>query len=104
MSASEHDRDALGAFALGGLDADEARRVGEHLAGCAECRAELAELNELKDLLDRYRKEAGRTTAGVIPVQVRFPQLGPAVFLAAELTAETRFPSLEIDYKRMGGR
>jgi len=58
----------------------------------------------LKDLLDKYRQEAGRTTAGVIPVQVRFPQLGPAVFLAAELTAETRFPSLEMDYKRMGGR
>lgn len=60
--------------------------------------------SDLKGLLDRFRKEEGGTTAGVIPVQVRFPQLGPAVFLAAELTAETRFPSLEIDYKRMGGR
>jgi len=58
----------------------------------------------LKDLLDKYRQQAGRTTAGVIPVQVRFPQMGPAVFMAAELTAETRFPSLELDYKRMGGR
>lgn len=58
MSASEHDRDALGAFALGGLDADEARRVGEHLAGCAECRDELAELNELKDLLGEVPPEA----------------------------------------------
>jgi hypothetical protein len=57
-----------------------------------------------KDLLDKFRQEAGRTTAGVIPVQVRFPQLGPAVFLAAELTAETGFPSVEMDYKRMGGR
>jgi hypothetical protein len=58
----------------------------------------------LKDLLDKYRQEAGRTNAGVIPVHVRFPQLGPAVFLAAELTAETRFPVLEMDYKRTGGR
>jgi hypothetical protein len=57
-----------------------------------------------KDLLDKFRQEAGRTTAGVIPVQVRVPQLGPAVFLAAELTAETGFPSVEMDYKRMGGR
>ena len=63
-----------------------------------------AQSSELKDLFERFRKESGRTTAGVIPVQVRFPQVGPAVFLAAELTAETRFPSLEIDYKRMGGR
>ena len=49
-------------------------------------------------------QEAGRTTAGVIPVQVVFPQLGPAVFLAAELTAEnTRIPvPAEMDYKRMG--
>ena len=64
----------------------------------------LSPSKRLKDLLDKFRQEAGRTTAGVIPVQVRFPQLGPAVFLAAELTAETRFPSLEMDYKRMGGR
>ena len=70
--------------------------------GCTSRR--LSPSNGYKDLLDKFRQEAGRTTAGVIPVQVHFPQLGPAVFLAAELTAETRFPSLEMDYKRMGGR
>ncbi|MCA1558266.1 MAG: zf-HC2 domain-containing protein, partial [Acidobacteria bacterium] len=31
----------LAAHALGALDADEARRVEEHLAHCGECRAEL---------------------------------------------------------------
>jgi hypothetical protein len=59
---------------------------------------------DLQALLDRFQREAGRTATGVIPVQVRFPELGPAIFLAAELTAESQFPSLTIDYKRAGGR
>jgi hypothetical protein len=59
---------------------------------------------DLQVLLDRFQKEMGRTMTGVVPVQVRFPELGPSIFLAAELTAETRFPSIEIDYKRMGSR
>jgi hypothetical protein len=59
---------------------------------------------DLQTLLDRFQKEMGKTTTGVIPVQVRFPELGPAIFLAAELTAESQFPSLAVDYKRLGGR
>jgi anti-sigma-K factor RskA len=34
----------LGAFALGAVDADEAATVRAHLATCAECQAEMAEL------------------------------------------------------------
>jgi anti-sigma-K factor RskA len=37
-------RDLLGAFALGAVDAEEATRVRAHLATCAECQAEMAEL------------------------------------------------------------
>jgi anti-sigma-K factor RskA len=37
-------RELLGAFALGAVDADEAARVRAHLATCAECQAEMAEL------------------------------------------------------------
>ena len=37
-------RDLLGAFALGAVDAEEAAAVREHLATCAECQAEMAEL------------------------------------------------------------
>lgn len=59
---------------------------------------------DLQMLVDRFRSEIGRTTVGVIPVQVRFPEIGPSVFLAAELTAETHFPSIEIDYKRTGSK
>jgi anti-sigma-K factor RskA len=37
-------RDLLGAFALGAVDAEEAAMVRAHLATCAECQAEMAEL------------------------------------------------------------
>lgn len=42
--AARHDRlrDLLPAHALGALDPEERREVEEHLAGCAECREELA--------------------------------------------------------------
>ncbi|WP_409330117.1 anti-sigma factor family protein [Trujillonella humicola] len=43
----------LGAYALGVLETEERRRVEEHLAGCAPCRAELGELRGLPELLDR---------------------------------------------------
>jgi hypothetical protein len=59
---------------------------------------------DLKTLMDHFQKEAGRTRQGALPIEVEFPDFGPAVFLAAELTAETRGPSLEIDYKRGGSR
>lgn len=37
-------RDLLGAFALGAVNAEEAAAVRAHLATCAECQAEIAEL------------------------------------------------------------
>jgi len=42
----------LGAYLLGGLEADEARTFEDHLATCAECRRELEELESLPALLD----------------------------------------------------
>jgi hypothetical protein len=55
---SEHDRTQLGAYALGALEPGEAAAVDEHLATCEECRAELAELNELTDFLGEVPPEA----------------------------------------------
>jgi anti-sigma factor RsiW len=55
---SEHDRTQLGAYALGALEPAEVAAVDEHLATCAECRAELAELTEMKDLLGEVPPEA----------------------------------------------
>lgn len=55
---SEHDRTQLGAYALGALEPGEVREVDEHLATCAECRTELAELEEMKEFLGEVPPEA----------------------------------------------
>ena len=59
---------------------------------------------DLQALMDRFQKEAGRTRAGVIPIAIAFPAMGPSVFLAAELTPEALSPSLDVVYHRTGGR
>jgi anti-sigma-K factor RskA len=55
---SEHDHSQLGAYVLGALEADEVREVDEHLAGCADCQAELVELEEMKEFLGEVPPEA----------------------------------------------
>jgi hypothetical protein len=62
------------------------------------------EADSAKTLVDRFRKDFGRTAAGVIPVQVHVPALGPSLFVAAELTAESQIPTLELEYKRVSER
>ena len=46
------------------------------------------------------RDAGGRTIAGPIPVSIPFPELGPSLFLTAELIAELQAPSLEFSFKR----
>ena len=56
---------------------------------------------KLQALVDRFRNEAGgRTVVGALPVHVTFPQFGPSVFLASELTAESNAPAIELAFKR----
>ncbi|NUR94062.1 MAG: anti-sigma factor [Kribbellaceae bacterium] len=55
---SEHDRTQLGAYVLGALEPADIAEVEEHLSTCAECRAEVAELSELTDLLGEVPPEA----------------------------------------------
>ena len=56
---------------------------------------------KLQALVDRFRNEAGgRTVAGALPVHVTFPQFGPSMFLASELTAESNAPSIELAFRR----
>jgi hypothetical protein len=55
-------------------------------------------------LMDRYRRELGRTTAGVIPVNVTVPGVGPSFFAVAELTPESHAPALELRYKQVSDR
>jgi hypothetical protein len=59
----------------------------------------------LQALIDRYRKDSGgRTIAGVLPVHVSFPAFGPSLFLAAELTAESEAPAIDLIVKRANSR
>jgi anti-sigma factor RsiW len=87
---SEHDPSQLGAYVLGALEPDEVREVDEHLAGCAECRAELVELEEMKEFLGEVPPEAfldGPPTDGDLLLQrtlrevraASAPQQAPAV-------------------------
>jgi hypothetical protein len=56
----------------------------------------------LQTLVDRFRNESGsRTVAGTLPVHIDFPAFGPSVFLASELTAETRAPAVDLFVKRI---
>ena len=50
--------------------------------------------------MERFRKDMGKVSAGTIPVQVTVPDFGPSFFVAAELTAESQAPVLELQYKR----
>jgi anti-sigma factor RsiW len=90
---SEHDRSQLGAYALGALAADEVREVEEHLAGCADCRRELAELEELKEFLGEVPPEAfldGPPRDGDLLLQrtLREVAAAPAALAAASPAAQ----------------
>ncbi|PYR18587.1 MAG: hypothetical protein DMF94_19415 [Acidobacteria bacterium] len=55
----------------------------------------------LQGLVDRFRNEpAGRMVLGSLPVHVSFPPFGPSIFMASELTAEARAPSVDLAFKR----
>lgn len=101
MSAVEHDHESLGAYALGALAPDEARVVYAHLAECADCRREVAELTDLRGMLDSVPPEAFldgppddgelllhrtlrqmRAEQGGQPRRVRFPVAAGVVVIA----------------------
>jgi hypothetical protein len=47
----QHDPGQLAAYAVGLLDDEDARATGAHVAGCPDCRRELAELREVDGVL-----------------------------------------------------
>jgi hypothetical protein len=55
---NEHDQSMLGPYVLGALEPDETQEVETHLRECAECREELASLEEMKALLGEVPPEA----------------------------------------------
>jgi hypothetical protein len=58
----------------------------------------------MKTLFDRFQQEASHTREGAIPIAMGFPTLGPSSFFEAELTAELQSSSLDLEYRRTGGR
>lgn len=58
MSAEAHDAQMLGAYVLETLEPDERRDVDAHLAECEICRADLVELEAVKDVLQDIPPEA----------------------------------------------
>ncbi len=58
MSTAPHDTQLLGAYVLGTLDAQERNEIDRHVESCAACRAELTELEAVKDVLDELPPEA----------------------------------------------
>jgi hypothetical protein len=58
MSTAPHDTQLLGAYVLGTLDAQERNEIDRHVETCAACRAELTELEAVRDVLDELPPEA----------------------------------------------
>jgi predicted anti-sigma-YlaC factor YlaD len=58
MTDGHHPVDSLGAYVLGALEDDETHEVENHLADCADCRAQVAGFAELRAELDEVPPEA----------------------------------------------
>jgi hypothetical protein len=60
-----------------------------------------AEQGANKAALDKFREKskAGKV-AGILPIRVAFPAVGPSLFLVSELTAENQAPSADLNYQR----
>jgi hypothetical protein len=67
----------------------------------ARLRDERAAASEVRALVDRYQRESrSARAAGVFPIVMTFPELGPRLFLATELTPEGIAPQALLTFKR----
>ena len=57
--------------------------------------------SETEALLDKFKADAltGKR-AGILPIRVSFPALGPSLFLVSELTGENQAPSAVLNFQR----
>jgi hypothetical protein len=59
-------------------------------------------------LVDKFHaNERGSRAAGVLPLRLNLPTVGPSVFLISQLTSENQVPSVEFSYqqdKKAGGK
>ena len=90
MNAAEL-HNLLGAYVLGGLDSAESQRFEAHLQECADCRAELAELESLPALLDALPvPDAVGLTGTPRPAAATQPATSVPRAVLAELAARRR--------------
>jgi anti-sigma-K factor RskA len=70
----------LAAFALGGLEPEEAAEIRRHIASCADCQSELEELEKVNSLLDAAPPPAAPPAylKGEILSRVRAERLPPS--------------------------
>jgi hypothetical protein len=61
-----------------------------------------------QSLFDNFRMALqGGKAAGILPINVSFPALGPSLFLVSELTGENQAPRTDLNFqreKKAGGR
>jgi hypothetical protein len=58
---------------------------------------------DLRGLVARFvAEQRGARALGVRPVSIAFPQIGPMLYLASELTPEGNAPEISLRYKREG--
>lgn len=77
--------------------------AGGGAAPAAQVRGDRDE-KDFRLLTDRLLEETRRMRTGVMPVSVVVPSFGSAMFLAAELTAESQAASFDLEYQKTGGR
>ncbi|WP_406511617.1 zf-HC2 domain-containing protein [Streptomyces sp. NBC_00161] len=58
MNRQRHEEELLGPYVLGVLEAEDVRRVEEHMSGCVQCREEVAALREMEAALGEVPAEA----------------------------------------------
>ena len=81
----------LGAYLLGGLDPADSQRFEAHLENCADCRAELAELESLPALLDAVPvPDAVALTAAQRTAALKEPAVSPPRAILDELASRRR--------------
>lgn len=99
MSLAPHLSDALSAYVDGDLDAAGARAVAGHLADCAECRAVVADLERLRDDVQRWAADTARPAADLWPgIAARLS--APEATQARTTGAPSRAPVVPIAWYR----
>jgi hypothetical protein len=101
LTGCQHIRQLLGVYVLGAIDPAERSQVDAHLAGCAECREELAGLASLPALLGRVPFDEVARIAGPDGSD---PQRLPWAQSPEESLADTGEPGDVIDLTPLLGR